>query len=898
MDKLNFSMEQDKEYFAFISYQRQDEDWAKWLAHELEHYHLPVKLNGRKDLPNELRPIFRDVDELSAGNLPEQIHDALRNSKNLIVICSRKSAKSKWVNKEVEEFIKLGKTEHIFPFIIDGIAHSKNPKTECFPLALKQIPSDKERCGANISESTSSSTNPRVCIDCPLDSNDKKHGDIKDKGRDAAVVKIVAGMLNLKFDTLWERYEKEKAEEERKIREQRDNLLKLQSRFLAEKANDETASNRVFKSRLLAIEALQKAYTREAENALRRSFDSRQIKLSGHTRPVTNLVFSSDGNLLASASEDQSIRIWDMKDGRCLMIFNGHTNAIKSINFNHTNKLLVSTSYDNTIRIWNLVTEKQTYIFRKHCKDIQDAIFSPDDKEIICASGDSHIYVWEIRRRCCTHVLNGHYSYVSSLACSPDGTNFASISKDHICVWDSKTYSKKKGFENQYHQYSKISYNHKGDKIMVLPYGQYPNTKYSSIVSLNYIKRTEGAKEIEILDSINLEHVSRLNGDYASFSNDDKHIITSSNNRTIDFLDAKTYKRLKTIKSDYDFSIFSNSSNGNKIALGLLNGEITILDYIEDRSMLTYAAKDITGVEHHSFWPVFIDPDSKYVIARIYNNIYILNSSSYNVEKIITTNDYVDLITFCPKGKYVAFQSNNTIKIWDIDKSQIIKTLEGHTDYIKSISFNPDGNKLISASRDHTIRVWDIESGRCIKTIKSHLDSVNSASYSPNGRQIVSASDDKTIRIWDAKNYKCISVNENKEGVYFASFMTDGDNIISVSETISIWDRSLLRKTQEISGRFISINKDCSLVALKGDNNSIMIYDISSGECVQTLLGHSDDIDQVIFSADNRLIVSTSDDGMVKIWKYPTLTELTSLTRENLKGITLSPEERSKYYLD
>lgn len=890
-------MEQSKEYFAFISYQRQDEDWAKWLAHELEHYHLPVKLNTRDDLPKELRPIFRDVDELSAGNLPEQIQDALRNSKNLIVICSRKSAKSKWVNKEVEEFIKLEKTDRIFPFIIDGIANSGNPKTECFPPALRQIPNNKERCGANISESTSISINSRMCQDCPLDSKAKKQGDIKDRGRDAAVVKIVAGMLNLRFDTLWERYEKEKAEEERKIREQRDNLLRLQSRFLAEKADDETASDRVFRSRLIAIEALKKAYTREAENALRRSFDNKIIKLSGHTRPVTNMVFSPDGNLLASASEDRSIRVWDLRDGRCIMIFVGHTDAIRSINFNSSNKLLVSTSYDNTIRIWNLMTNKQTYIFRKHCEDVQDAIFSPDDEKVISAS-ENRIYIWDIRKMCCPHILNEHCSSVSSLVNNPDGTNFASISKDKICVWDSKTYKVTKVLENEYHQYSKISYSHKGDKILMLPYGRYLNTRYSSAGSLDYIKRIEGSKEIEILDSTTLEPIARLDGDYASFSNDDNYIITSSDNTTIDFLNTDSCKKLKTIKSDFDFCVFSNSNNGNRISLALSNGNITVIDYTEDRSVLSYSARGITGVDYYSFWPIFIGPDSKYVIARASNNkIYILNTGNYNIEKVITTNDHVNLITFCPKGRYVAFQSNNKIKIWDIDKSQITRILDGHTDYITSITFSPDGNKLVSASRDHTIRIWDIESNRCVKIIKAHLDTVYSASYSPDGRQIVSASDDKTIRIWDAKNYKCIVTKENKESVYFARFMPEG-NIISVSETITIWDNGLLKKKQEISGRFKNISNDCSLIALEGKDHTIMICDVSSGDCLQTLLGHADDIDQVIFSSDNRVIISTSDDGMLKIWEYPKLEQLIALAKEQVKDLTLSPEERDKYYLD
>ena len=128
-------MKQDKEYFAFISYKSEDVEWATWLQHELEHYHLPASFNGRTDVPQELRPVFRDIDELSAGNLPEQIKQALANSRNLIVICSPQSAKSPWVNQEVETFIALGRTGRIFPFIVEG-----NSPLEFFPPALRDLP--------------------------------------------------------------------------------------------------------------------------------------------------------------------------------------------------------------------------------------------------------------------------------------------------------------------------------------------------------------------------------------------------------------------------------------------------------------------------------------------------------------------------------------------------------------------------------------------------------------------------------------------------------------------------------------------------------------------------------------------------------------------------------------
>lgn len=135
-------MESNSKYFAFISYKSEDVEWAIWVQHELEHYHLPALYNGREDVRQDLRPVFRDIDELSAGNLPEQIKQALVNSQNLIVICSPQAAESPWVNQEVETFISLGRIDRIFPFIVEG-----NSPKEFFPPSLLNLPKNEERLG-------------------------------------------------------------------------------------------------------------------------------------------------------------------------------------------------------------------------------------------------------------------------------------------------------------------------------------------------------------------------------------------------------------------------------------------------------------------------------------------------------------------------------------------------------------------------------------------------------------------------------------------------------------------------------------------------------------------------------------------------------------------------------
>lgn len=172
------------EYFAFISYKREDEKWAKWLQHKLEYYKLPSSVRkDNPDLPDKIRPVFRDKTDLSGGNLKEEIEKSLSESKYLIVICSPSSAKSPWVSKEVQYFIYKNKAEYIIPFIIGGFPNAENPKNECFPEGLRLLSVEKEILGININE----------------------------MGRDAAAIKVVARMFGLRFDTLWQRYRKYKS---------------------------------------------------------------------------------------------------------------------------------------------------------------------------------------------------------------------------------------------------------------------------------------------------------------------------------------------------------------------------------------------------------------------------------------------------------------------------------------------------------------------------------------------------------------------------------------------------------------------------------------------------------------------------------------------------------------
>ena len=96
---------------------------------------------------------------------------------------------------------------------------------------------------------------------------------------------------------------------------------------------------------------------------------------------------------------------------------------------------------------------------------------------------------------------------------------------------------------------------------------------------------------------------------------------------------------------------------------------------------------------------------------------------------------------------------DKTIRIWDAETGAAVgKPLEGHSLYVSSVAYSPDGWFIISGSHDRTIRIWNAETGAAVgKPLEGHSWSVSSVAYSPDGPHLISGSGDNTIRIWDAE---------------------------------------------------------------------------------------------------------------------------------------------------
>ena len=499
-------------------------------------------------------------------------------------------------------------------------------------------------------------------------------------------------------------------------------------------------------------------------------------RLEDHKGSVKSVVYSPDGKTLASASKDNTIKLWDATTGKKISTLTGHTDWVNSVVYSPDGKTLASASADNTIKLWGVTTGKEISTLNGHKDFVNSVVYSPDGQVLASASKDGKIKLWNVTTRKEISTLTGHKALIMSIVYSPDGKTLASASTDKtIKLWNVITGKEISTLTGHTNWVNSIVYSPDGKTLA----------------------SASDDKTIKLWNVDTREEISTITGHKESvnsivYSRDGKILASASADKTIKLWNVAKGKSIPTLTghSDYVRSVVY-SPDGKTLASASDDKSIKLWDISTGKGISTLAG-------HNDYVnSVVYSPDGK-TLASASNDKSIKLWNVATHKKISTLTGHKDVVMsifYSPDGKTLASASfDGTIKLWNVTTGQEISTLTGHNHYVNSVVYSPDGKTLASASTDKTIKLWNVATGKEILTLTGHKDRVNSVVYSPDGKTLASASNDNTIKLWNVSTGKeILTLTGHKDSVNSVVYSTDGITLASASrdKTIKLWNLDL-----------------------------------------------------------------------------------------------------------
>ncbi len=534
----------------------------------------------------------------------------------------------------------------------------------------------------------------------------------------------------------------------------------------------------------------------------------------------------------AVGSIDGKIQVWDTTTGKMLSTLRGHAdlsvqpldaapdklalhplrgeNQVLALAFSPDGTHLAIGSKDKTVRLWDTTNEDEWRRFEKHTGWTNVLAFSPDGKMLASGSTDKTVQLWNTATGEPLATLTGHLNGITALAFSLDGKTLASASADGtVRFWNTKT-------------------------VDPLP------------------TRITG-------------HMAQVKS--VVFSHDGSTLTSAAFNGIITFWDLKTAKKSNSqVPGDRDwFTTLTFSPDGTKLANIGAEGNVIGFAGSWHSDPLIRLTEVSTGDE----------------IARITDS---LNPSN---------------LTFSPDGKTIAFGSLGKIRLWNtetgisldislLDQNDVQKAphhvhrkgnlalppgMRPHQmPTIGALAFSPDGKKLVSATMEGMIQMWDPETGIELTSLveqdpegvkhevkeggtlvtSTYKDPILVLAFSPNGKRLVAGSHQQ-IRLWNMETGNwgkgITSITSYKEGKY-----EKGKEIFHGSEALAF--------------------SPDSTVIVNGDGNGrIQLFDMTTGDKLTTLNGHTKQVETLKFSPDGKTLVSTGQDGTILLWDWEEIIE-------------------------
>ncbi|MCT7991821.1 WD40 repeat domain-containing protein [Laspinema olomoucense] len=579
-------------------------------------------------------------------------------------------------------------------------------------------------------------------------------------------------------------------------------------------------------------------------------------RLEKHIDEVLDVNFSPDGNIIASASKDKTVKLWNLS-GTEINTLIGHKSQVNQVQFNPTGNRIATASQDGTVKIWTrkgeyITTLKET---KKNLESIVSVRFAPNGQTIATGDVGGNVKLWTLEGKL-INSFKGHELPILNLSVSPDGKFLATASEDKtVKLWNhnGKLLHTLKGYHT--------------DWIWSVAFSPDSQTVATASRDETVNLWTVDGKWLKTLRG----HSNSINS--VNFSRDGDKIVTAGSDKNI-IIWNKNGEQIHSFLSGHKDWIWKStfSPNGNMIATGSKDGTVKIwkLNNIpikqahsqeiysikfnqNEREKLATASHDgtvklwnapgnlIKVLRHQSlnsaFTSVDFSPDEKLIAAATNDGHVIIwdSKGSNKVQHIFykPEQQWIWQVSFSPDSKSIATAGEDgTIILWKLDNKQK-QIINAHQDEknagVNSVVFSPTGEIIASSSWGKLAKIWTIE-GELITCLEGHDDAIHSITFSPDGKIIATASHDKTVKLWTNEGKLIRTIKAHDAGVFRVRFSPDGQTIATAS-----------------------LDKSVKLWSLEGKK-------------LKTYNGHDNDVLSLDFNPDGHSLASGDKGGKLILW--------------------------------
>ncbi len=604
-------------------------------------------------------------------------------------------------------------------------------------------------------------------------------------------------------------------------------------------------------------------------------------RIAGHQREVVDVDLSPDDQLLATASIDNTVKIWDL-EGRVLHSFaNKNGYSFRGVSFsNHSNLgadryLLAAADERGYMSLWRLEQTESGLVVEEiemdkiHRGTIWDIEFSPNGRLLASAGNDKTVGIWSLAGdRFVPRLITQYESSdgpLHSLSFSSDGQSMAlahQTGKVGILGIHGETVTLNQTIETS----------HTDDLWDI---GWSPTGELLVTTSADDMAKLWRVADGEEVGTLKGHEGAVLSVDFIEYDQGRETIIvTTSDDRTIRLWNFNQ-EQLQLLEGHSAGVWQAHANHDGKLLVTASRDKIVKLWNLDAQALVGHT-QDIFQVR--------FSPDNQTIASAAKDGTVKLwrldrgnGTKLIHLRTLSTGEAPLTAVSFSPDGQtLVAVGGDGIVRLWTVEGVSI-KDWEGHQDWIWDVSFSPDGQYIATASHDQTVRLWTHD-GTPLQPELEHTSTVRSLAFSPDGQLLVTASRDNVVKLWYLGQSGPHFIGDFEAGpvssehwLTSVSFSPNGQIIAttSVDGTVKFWNRKGQPAFTHHGGNAIrhdsmawnvSFNpQNPSMVATSSEDKTVKLWH-TNGQLMTTLAGHTKGVITTSFSPDGQYLVSAGRD--------------------------------------